>query len=161
MPVLVTCKFDKYLIKGDWEKLETSFVFTTQGPEKKWRHHDLHYKDLWGKNSALKGANSKVYNPIRPKFELGQAFMPVLVTCKFDKDPIKGDWEKLDTSFFHRSRARNSKITGQIQPKFELVRDFMPALVTCKFDEDWIHSNWEKMETPFSPFKINGNAQDR
>ena len=79
--------------------------------------------------------------------------MPVLVTCKFDKDPIKGDWEKLETSFFHRSRASNSKMTGKTRPKFELVRDFMPVLVTCKFDEDWIHSNWEKMETPFSPFK--------
>ena len=39
-------------------------------------------------------------DPIWPKFELVQAFMPVLVTRKFDKDPIKGDWAKLDTSFF-------------------------------------------------------------
>ena len=43
--------------------------------------------------------NSKVNNPIRPKFKLVRAFMPVLVTCKFDKDPIKGDWEKLETFF--------------------------------------------------------------
>ena len=61
--------------------------------------------------------------------------------------------------FFHRSRACNSKMTGQIWPKFELVWDFMPVLISCKSDEDWIHSNWEKMATPFSPFKVNGNAQ--
>ena len=35
----------------------------------------------------------------------------------------------------------------------------MPVLITCKFDDDWIHSNWDKLETPFSPFKVNGNAQ--
>ena len=35
--------------------------------------------------------NTKVNNPIRPKFELVPAFMLVLVTCEFDKDPIKGD----------------------------------------------------------------------
>ena len=65
------------------------------------------------------------------------------------------------TSFFHHSRARHSNMTGQIRPKFELVREFMPVLVTCKFHEDWIHCNWEKIETPFSPFKVNGNAQKR
>ena len=26
--------------------------------------------------------------------------MPVLITCKFDKDPIKGDWENAETLFF-------------------------------------------------------------
>ena len=52
-------------------------------------------------------------------------------------------------------------MTGPIQQKFKLIRDFMPVLVTCKFDKDWIQSNWKKMETPFSPFKVNGNAQER
>ena len=43
-----------------------------------------------GKNLRSRANNSKVNNPIRPKFELVRAFMSVLVT-KFDKDPIKGD----------------------------------------------------------------------
>ena len=63
--------------------------------------------------------------------------------------------------FFHGWRAGNSKMTGQIRPKFEPVQDFMPVLISFKFDEVWIHSNWEKMATPFSPFKVNGNAQGR
>ena len=46
------------------------------------------------KNPRLRVNNSKVNNPIQPKFELVRVFMPVLITCKFDKDPIKGDWEK-------------------------------------------------------------------
>ena len=114
------------------------------------------------KNRCSRANNSKLNNPIRPKFEIVWAFMPVLITCKFDKDPIKGDREKQETSFFfHRWRIGNSKMTGQIRPKFEPVRDFMPVLISCKFDKVWIHSNWEKMETPFSPFKVNGNAQGR
>ena len=31
MPDLITCKFDKYLIKGDWEKLDTSFFSQLKG----------------------------------------------------------------------------------------------------------------------------------
>ena len=86
--------------------------------------------------------------------------MPVLITCKFDKDPIKGDWEKLETSFFFTAE-------GQVTPKWLVRNDqnsnlsFMPVLISCKFGEVWIHNNWEKMETPFSPFKVNGNAQGR
>ena len=106
------------------------------------------------KNRCSRANNSKVNDPIRLKFELVPAFTPVLITCKFDKDPIKGDWEKLETSFFfHRWRADNSKMTGHIRPKFKPVRDFMSVLISCKFDEVWIHSNWEKMETQFSPIQ--------
>ena len=78
MPVLVASKFVEGLIKNELS--------------------------LWGKKSVHKGENnSKVNNPIRPKSKLMQAFMPVLVTCKFDitckfdKYLIKHDWEKLET----------------------------------------------------------------
>ena len=111
--------------------MKIEFIVT----DNKWRHYCLHYKST-GKNPRSRANNSKVNNPILPKFEHVQAFMPVLVTCKFAKDPIKGDWKKQETSFFGRSGARNSKMTGQIRPKFELVRDFMPILVSCKFDKD-------------------------
>ena len=71
--------------------------------------------------------------------------MPVLVTCKFDGDPIKRKvfhvhntsifsilsiWEK-----FRLSRASNSKANNPIS-KIKLVRDFMPVLLICKFKED-------------------------
>ena len=44
--------------------------------------------------------NSVVKSPTRSKFEPIQDFMPVLITSKFDKDPIKGDWENAETAFF-------------------------------------------------------------
>ena len=36
-----------------------------------------------------RASNSKISGLIRPKIELGQAFMPVLVTSNFDDDSIK------------------------------------------------------------------------
>ena len=197
MPVLITRKFDKDPIKGDWEKLETSFSFTAEGhltpkwlvrsgrnsnPSKilclsflpvrlmkiefivtgeKWRHHFLHYKSM-GKFQCSRANNSKVNYPIRPKFKFIRAFMPVLITRKFDKDPIKGDWEKLETSFF-------SLLKGHVTPKW-LVRydrnsnlseilclSLLPvSLMKTEFivtEKRWRHH--------FPPFKVNGNAQGR
>ena len=95
---------------------------------------------------------------IRPKIELDQAFMPVLVTNNFDDDSIKNERASMDTlfshyksmDFFRASRAANSVISGPIWPKFELVQDFMHVLVTCKYKKDLINSNRETVETPFS-----------
>ena len=112
MPVLITCKFDKDPIKGDWEKAGDIFS-NAQGhvtpkwlvrynqnsnlseilclsslpvslmkteftvPEKKWRHHFPRHSQ-WVRSKAN---NSIVKSLTRPKFELIQDFMPVLVTC--------------------------------------------------------------------------------
>ena len=68
--------------------------------------------------------------------------MYVLITCKYEKDPIKNSRENVMTSFsplyvygnfFRRSRAANSVVGGQIWPKFELIQDIMSVLITCKF----------------------------
>ena len=37
---------------------------------------------------------------IWPNFELIQALMYVIITCKYEKDPIKNSPEKVETSFF-------------------------------------------------------------
>ena len=47
-----------------------------------------------------RAANSVVSGPIWPKFELIPDFMHVLVTCKYKKDRIKNNREKVATSFF-------------------------------------------------------------
>ena len=73
-----------------------------------------HYKSMVKKNPRSRANNSKVNNPTRPKFKLIWTFMPVLITWKFDKDPIKDDWEKLETSFFFTA-------PGHVTPKW-LVR---------------------------------------
>ena len=43
--------------------------------------------------------NSVVKSPTRLKFELSQGLMPVLIICKFDKDPIKCVWDNTETAF--------------------------------------------------------------
>ena len=47
-----------------------------------------------------RAANSVVSGPIWWKFELVLDFMHVLITCKYKKDPIKNNREKVETSFF-------------------------------------------------------------
>ena len=46
-------------------------------------------------------ANSVIRGPIWQKFELVQDFMHVLVTCKYKKDRMKHNREKVETSFSH------------------------------------------------------------
>ena len=45
-------------------------------------------------------ANSVVRGQIWPKFEHIQYFMHVLITCKFEKDRINSNGEKVVTSIF-------------------------------------------------------------
>ena len=80
--------------------------------------------------------------------------MPVLVTSKFDEDPIKNERATIFPlyvygKFFRRSRAPNSVGSGPIWPKFELIRDFMPVLITCKFEKNLIKNNREKVDIVF------------
>ena len=102
--------------------METEFRVT----EKRWIHHFLDYKSMGEKIQRSRANNSKVYIPIRPKLELIQAFLPVLITCKFDKYLIKSDWEKLETSFFFTTQ-------GHVTPKW-LVRsgrNSNPSNISC------------------------------
>ena len=46
-----------------------------------------------------RAANSVVSSGIWPKFELIQALMYVLVTCKYEKDRIKNSRENVETPF--------------------------------------------------------------
>ena len=100
---------------------------------------------ILSKNSILtliKGRNS-IAN--LPKFELIQAFMHVLVSCKNEEDQIENEGARLFTRFLplkiygdfsRRSRAANSAVDGPIWSTFELVQDFMVVLLTCKNEED-------------------------
>ena len=59
--------------------------------EKKWRHHFSHHNPIcYHGNQWLNLA----------EFELIQALMYVIITCKYEKDPIKNSREKVETSFF-------------------------------------------------------------
>ena len=82
-----------------------------------------------------------------PKFEPIQAFMHVLITCKYEDDSIKNVGARGVTTFFplyvygnffRHSRAANSAVLGLICQNFELVQDVMNVLVTYKNEEDLI-----------------------
>ena len=62
--------------------------------------------------------NSEANSPNWPEIELVQDGMPVLVTCKFVKDPIKTEGAFVSTTFLRRSRASNSEVNIQIWPEF-------------------------------------------
>ena len=55
---------------------------------------------LWDFFIRSRAANSVVRGRIRPNFELIQALMHVIITCKYEKDPIKNIRENLMTPFF-------------------------------------------------------------
>ena len=85
MYVLTTCKYEKDLIKNSWENVMTSF-FPLQV-----------YGNFFRRSRA---ANSVVGGPIWRKFELIQDIMHVLITCKFEKDQVNSNGEKVVTSIF-------------------------------------------------------------
>ena len=106
-----------------------------------------------------RAANSVVSGGILPKFNLIQAFIVVLVTCKNEEDPIKNEGARVLTrfshyvygNFFRRSRAANSAVLGRIWLKFELVQDIIAVLDTCKYEEDPIKNEGARVLTRFSP----------
>ena len=62
--------------------------------------HFLHYKST---------GNSKVNSSIWPEIKLVPYFMPVLVTCKFDKDQIKIEGASMETLFCAKSSPLKGK----------------------------------------------------
>ena len=84
MLVLVTSNFDDVSIKNERASMETPFS-----------HYN--YMGIFFRRSSA--ANSVVSGPIWPKFELVRDFVHVLVTCKYKKDQIKNNREKVETSF--------------------------------------------------------------
>ena len=85
MPVLVTSNFDDDSIKNERASMETPFSY--------------YYIKSMGIFRRSRAANSVVSDPIWPKFELFRNFMHVLATCKYKKNRIKRNREKVETPF--------------------------------------------------------------
>ena len=79
MPVLVISKFDEDMIKNERASLETPF---------------FHYKSMGNFFKRSRALNSVGSGPIWPKLEFIRDFMPVLVTCKFEKKSDKKQQRK-------------------------------------------------------------------
>ena len=123
MPVLVTSNFDDDSIETERASMETAFS---------------HYKSM-GRSRA---ANSVVSGPIWLKFELDRDFMHVLVTCKYEKDRIKSNREKVETSFSHYKSigafcCHGNQSFDPICPKTLCSLFPTPVMLHIKFDQDW------------------------
>ena len=92
-----------------------------------------------------------------PKFEP----VVVLVTCKYEEDPIKNEGARVLTRlydvFFRRLRATNSEVSGGILPKFKLIQALIVVLVTCKNKEDPSKNEGARLLTRISPLSVYGN----
>ena len=78
MHVLIACKYEKDQMKNSGENVMTSF---------------FHYKSM-GFFSDAQG------QPISPNFELIQALMYIIITCKYEMNSIKNFRENVITPFF-------------------------------------------------------------
>ena len=66
--------------------------------------------------------------------------MDVLVTCKYEEDPIKNEGARVDTTLYSNFSDAHGQITGVgvcIWPKFELIQAFMhvPGMRTGIFQK--------------------------
>ena len=73
--------------------------------------------------------------------------MHVLITCKFEKDRINSNGEKVVTSIFLDAQGQLSIVSGGIWPKFKLIQAFMHVLITCKYEKDPIKNSRENVMT--------------
>ena len=81
--------------------------------------------------------------------------MDVIVTCKYEEDPIKNRGTRVFTTlyidFFRHPRADNSGVGNGIWPKLELIQAFMHVLVTCKNEDDSYKNEGARVFTRFLP----------
>ena len=97
---------------------------------------------------------------IWPNFKIIQALMYVIITCKYEKDPIKNSREKEAKPFFQIiTLSVAMETSGRLWPNFELIQAFMQIIqalmyvvITCKYEKDPIKNNREKVAKPF--FKL-------
>ena len=111
--------------------------------EKKWKHQFFR---------RLRAANSVVRGQIWPNFKLIQTLMYVIITCKYEKDPIKNNREKGATPFLQIiTLSVAMETSGRIWPNFELIQASMHVLIVCKYEKDQMKNSGENVMTSFVP----------
>ena len=96
--------------------------------------------------------SSKVTGPIRPEFKLVPDFIPVLVTSKFDEDPIKNERATYVAWGHHFPIISIWEILQTLKSTYSKSGPIRPIiLVTCKSDEDRITAEGVSVETSCSP----------
>ena len=130
------------IIKTSSPKGNDDHLRATIQSEKKWK--DQFFR-------LLRAANSVVHGQIWPNFKLIQAIMYVIFTCKYEKDPIKNNREKVAKLFFKLTLSVAMETSGWTWPNFELIQAFMHDLIACKYEKDQMKNSGENVMTSFSP----------
>ena len=128
--------------------------------EKKWRHSFSHYKPLGDFFRRSRAVNSAVGGPIRPKFELVRALMHVIVTCKYEKERMKNNREKVETPFFPIiTLSVTIETSGWIWPNFKIIQALMYVIITCKYEKDPIKNSRKSGDIVFPIISLWGFFQ--
>ena len=77
--------------------------------------------------------------------------MYVIITCKYEKDPIKNNREKVATPFSIITLSVAIETSGRIWLNFELIQAFMHVLIACKYEKDLMKNSGDNVMTSFSP----------
>ena len=78
--------------------------------------------------------------------------MYVIITCKYEKDPIKNNQEKVAKPFFQIiTLSVAMETSGWIWPNFKLIQAFMHVLIACKYEKDQMKNSGENVMMTFSP----------
>ena len=73
--------------------------------------------------------------------------MYVIITCKYEKDPMKNNREKFQII----TLSVAMETSGRIWPNIELIQAFMHVLIACKYEKDQMKNSGENVMTSFSP----------
>ena len=76
--------------------------------------------------------------------------MYVIITCKYEKDPIKNIRDG-KTVFQIITLSVAMETSGWMWPNFELIQAFMYVLIACKYKKDQMKNSRENVMTTFSP----------
>ena len=77
--------------------------------------------------------------------------MYVIITCKYEKDPIKNRKKSGKTVFQIITLSVAMETSGRIWPNFELIQAFMHVLIACKYEKDQMKNSGENVMRTFSP----------
>ena len=80
-----------------------------------------------------------------------QVLMYVIITCKYEKDPIKNNQKSGNTVFQTITLSVAMETSGQLLPNFKLIQAFMPVLIACKYEKVQMKNSEENVMTSFSP----------
>ena len=80
------------------------------------------------------------------KFQIIEALMYIIVTCKYEMNPIKNIRRKVMMPFFPTVTLSVAvETSGRIWPKFELIQALMHVLITCKYEKDPMKNSGENV----------------